>query len=787
MAYSSYRRPRKPARPKPPQRFQSGPWRGMRDSADPLVSQPDLAFLLQNVYPLDPGAPSAVVGRPGFEATGGTSSTVPYLGSSSATSHIAQGIAQWTKENGTRYTMGWADGKMYTYDWATELWTEVSLGAFVFSTTAHVYWAVLADRIIFHDGVIKPLTWDGTTVAQLADCPILYGRIVVYYAKLFGIKASERNTIVWSEEDDPTTGYETGFTNAWTLSQTNQEPLHALAATNQALYFFRAGSIGYVLGAVTDDFQAAGTVDSGGDAVGTTSPASILLVTDDDTGAQSIFFVDISGRPRRLVGSSLQGSIWRDAAETVRRINLAYVSRMESALQPELNLVLVSAPLDGASAPNAVLCFDAGSGQFSGIWDGFRPRVMGVVTDSSERKRLMYIEEAVGRPAVQGTPDGDVWTDVGLSGGANAIIHTVEPMPMGWDVAVAKHFGRVDLTLRLESDISGVALDYISPTYQRSTAQTLPSVDADFGDWEDSDPDLASEPFPCLLFDSDASPDQSATLPLPGAGTFGGVCTFEALIRVPNLSGIAGSIWPFEGASALGTGSHGVAIGSTGNIRGWFERQALAVVVQASSAIVINAWRRVVLVADSNSTNSCRIFVIASDGTVIENTDVSGNNPYNTLVSLVLGKRLTPVNGHTFDAGTDYDGYIADVRVWDVARSIADCAADAFSRLVGNEPGLVRYWKLDEGAGTSLTDAVAGATGTIANATWASVLGTPVTEQAPQVLMGRQVLERHLAAGIGVPGRWIRPRVKHQTSGEQFGLTSISVTATPEGDDPGFS
>jgi hypothetical protein len=55
-----------------------------------------------------------------------------------------------------------------------------------------------------------------------------------------------------------------------------------------------------------------------------------------------------------------------------------------------------------------------------------------------------------------------------------------------------------------------------------------------------------------------------------------------------------------------------------------------------------------------------------------------------------------------------WDGAIADVRIWNLPRSAADIAANYNRVLEGTEPGLVAYYKLDEGFATTVFDAVTG-------------------------------------------------------------------------------
>lgn len=56
--------------------------------------------------------------------------------------------------------------------------------------------------------------------------------------------------------------------------------------------------------------------------------------------------------------------------------------------------------------------------------------------------------------------------------------------------------------------------------------------------------------------------------------------------------------------------------------------------------------------------------------------------------------------------GAYFNGQIDELRMWNVARSQADIMATMGTTLVGNEDGLVGYWKFDDGTGTTAKDSV---------------------------------------------------------------------------------
>ncbi|MBN1900297.1 choice-of-anchor D domain-containing protein, partial [Candidatus Sumerlaeota bacterium] len=86
------------------------------------------------------------------------------------------------------------------------------------------------------------------------------------------------------------------------------------------------------------------------------------------------------------------------------------------------------------------------------------------------------------------------------------------------------------------------------------------------------------------------------------------------------------------------------------------------------------------------------------------------------------GYSYSPNNTYsvTIGDGTQYnyrefDGKIDDVRIWNVARSQIDIQDNMNKALVGNEPGLAAYWRLDEGSGTMAYDSTINANNGVLN------------------------------------------------------------------------
>ncbi|WP_197370672.1 LamG domain-containing protein, partial [Streptomyces clavuligerus] len=54
--------------------------------------------------------------------------------------------------------------------------------------------------------------------------------------------------------------------------------------------------------------------------------------------------------------------------------------------------------------------------------------------------------------------------------------------------------------------------------------------------------------------------------------------------------------------------------------------------------------------------------------------------------------------------GAFFAGVVDEVRVWDRARAQVEIGDERAHRLIGNEPGLAAYYRLDEGSGTRVYD-----------------------------------------------------------------------------------
>ena len=106
---------------------------------------------------------------------------------------------------------------------------------------------------------------------------------------------------------------------------------------------------------------------------------------------------------------------------------------------------------------------------------------------------------------------------------------------------------------------------------------------------------------------------------------------------------------------------------------------------------LVGTWQHFALVAKSPPNGYMRIY---RNG-VLEAQTITASFFAPGARDLVLG-RLT---------SSYFDGELDEFRIWNAARDGTNILRDFNRRLVGNEPGLVAYYRMDEGAGPVLADA----------------------------------------------------------------------------------
>ncbi len=115
-----------------------------------------------------------------------------------------------------------------------------------------------------------------------------------------------------------------------------------------------------------------------------------------------------------------------------------------------------------------------------------------------------------------------------------------------------------------------------------------------------------------------------------------------------------------------------------------------------------NQWYHIAVVRDAGD-KSVTLFVngqpsyFDKNGDILSSTGSYSNDPPATSINLGIGARIK-------EKSRFFKGKIDEVRIWNRTRAQQEIKTDMNVRLVGNEPGLVGYWRFDEGQGTTVHD-----------------------------------------------------------------------------------
>jgi len=462
----------------------------MRDSNDPTSSDPNLAILLQNCFPVDSDRNSAVIGRPGVRVLDRADN-----------SGYGQRSHQLTKLSGAEISLCVIGGEIYTINWPLRTLTkqitisDLAANGIGLNTSGRVYCLTFADAVTISDGTHQPFQWDGTpggglTLLSAAHAGGWYGQPTVYYGKQFGIRRLERGTLEWSEENQPNVGYESGgFLNVWTLGQTSQDPLFLLIGTNEQLGVFRSRSATAIGGAVTEDFTSSGTREALSSTVGTESPASAVFLnaSQHDVAGDRVYFMDADLRPHVWVPGAGVLAAHSDFADTIRGLERARRDLAISVFDPMTNRVYMGASEigDNTSCTMQLGLAPRGKNEASCIIRGYDFTSLDVLKDHKGRPTVVHLTDD-GYVLDHGQLDGDLdeqfWDDL-LPQGKRAISHAIASPVLGFDEYMEKFFSRIDFSLRSPNNLNNCALT-TEASHVRGPVQQFDVRDAGFSQWD---------------------------------------------------------------------------------------------------------------------------------------------------------------------------------------------------------------------------------------------------------------------------------------------------------------
>lgn len=165
--------------------------------------------------------------------------------------------------------------------------------------------------------------------------------------------------------------------------------------------------------------------------------------------------------------------------------------------------------------------------------------------------------------------------------------------------------------------------------------------------------------------------------------------TMEALVYPRTLDKLISSVMGIEGSFLIRIGDAGIPANqiqlatSSGNV------------TNSKLQLQTNTWTHIAMTYD-RPTSVVKFYLngkLAYEATSRASIHLAGN-----------GSDRNFLVGKSYDDNRDFDGYISEVRVWDVVRTQEEIAANIYT-VDPTSTGLVAYWKFDEGTGANVADA----------------------------------------------------------------------------------
>lgn len=177
---------------------------------------------------------------------------------------------------------------------------------------------------------------------------------------------------------------------------------------------------------------------------------------------------------------------------------------------------------------------------------------------------------------------------------------------------------------------------------------------------------------------------------------------FNAALPDPNVLTIEAWIYPYTQTARMGIFSLNpvwMELGSNaGGSRLAVSQSPFTPAIGPDGDIPNNAWTHVAYTRSGIGTGTHKLY---KNGVEVVGGIYDGGNAVDFVASTSTAKMI---GGRTPGALQPFNGRIRNVRVWSVARSQAEIAANKDLWLRGDETGLVGYWPVNDGVGTGVRD-----------------------------------------------------------------------------------
>lgn len=191
--------------------------------------------------------------------------------------------------------------------------------------------------------------------------PTVYNGSIVMILRSVG-EVMYGTSVVWSEPNDPTVGYEqddgvTAYDNQALLTQTGSAPVYCLQTSESQLFYFRKRSIGALLGPPSD-FRTSPNADVSFN-LGCINNSLVASF------GQYIYFTNWDGRVYRFALGGAPEPLWLQMRGALAAIDSVQIARAWAAIEPVNNWYVAYIP---GTASGQMYCFDAQTGRYMGRW-----------------------------------------------------------------------------------------------------------------------------------------------------------------------------------------------------------------------------------------------------------------------------------------------------------------------------------------------------------------------------------------------------------------------------------
>ena len=127
-------------------------------------------------------------------------------------------------------------------------------------------------------------------------------------------------------------------------------------------------------------------------------------------------------------------------------------------------------------------------------------------------------------------------------------------------------------------------------------------------------------------------------------------------------------------------------------------------------SISLYNWQHVAVTYDG-TTSAVKMYINGIEQALVHVQPPSGSIMDNSSDDVFIG--------NDYNRGFTFDGIIDEARLWSAVRNREEICANMRSDVVGTEPNLIGYWKMDEGSGESIQDySTHGNDGVVDDVTW---------------------------------------------------------------------